>query len=264
MKYVLSLSIATLLLAGCLKSPDVDGYDDTEDLAFYEDFAAQDDVEMTESGLLYRVIEEGNGEIPADDQYIFVSYTGNSIDGLIQLEADPDVFLPNQFQQFLGLAEAVLMMSPGANFELVLPSDLAVFDGRYFFIDLTMNSVLEYPDHFLAENAEREDVKVTESGLQYRIIEEGDGEKPAADDLVEVRYKGTFTNGYVFDERENAELNLEVTIQGFTEGLQLMSVGSTYELFMPSNVGYGENTPPGILPGAVLVFEVELLDIVEL
>lgn len=267
MKYLFSFIITALILSGCLKSPDFNEYDDTEDLAFYEDFAANEDVVMTESGLLYRVVEEGDGDFANEDNYIFVSYTGNSIDGMIQLDTadDFDVFPPtDEFEQFFGLAEAILLMSPGANFELVLPSDLAVNDGRYYYFDLTMDSYLKDPETFLATNAELEDVEVTESGLQYRVIEEGDGPKPAADDLVEVRYKGSFTNGYVFDDRENIELDLDRTIQGFTEGLQLMNVGSTYELFMPSDIAYGDNPPSGILPGAILVFEVELLKIVEL
>ena len=266
MKYISSFAIFAILLSGCLKSPDFNGYDDSEDLAFYENFAAKDDVVMTESGLLYRVVEEGDGDFASEDNYIFVSYTGNSIDDFVQLDTgdDLDVFLPSEFLQFTGLAEAVLLMSPGANYELVLTSDLAVNDGRYFYFDLVMDSYLEDPESFLASNAELEDVQVTDSGLQYRVIEEGDGPKPEADDLVEVRYKGTFTNGYVFDENENIELNLEITIQGFTEGLQLMNVGSTYELFMPSDIAYGDNTPPNLLPGSVLVFEVELFKIVEL
>lgn len=266
MKYLISLSLAIFLFTGCLPSSDLNTYDDTEDRAFYEDFAAQEGVTMTDSGLLYRVIEEGDGDLANEDNYIFVTYTGNSIDGFFELdtEDDFDVFLPSDFAQFTGLAEAALLMSAGANYELVLPTELAVNDGRYFYFDMHMDSYLEDPETFLATNAERDDVQVTESGLQYRVIEEGEGEKPQADDLVEVRYRGTFTNGYVFDESENAELNLEITIQGFTEGLQLMSVGSTYELFMPSDIAYGDNTPPNLLPGAILVFEVELLDIVEL
>lgn len=120
---------------------------------------------------------------------------------------------------------------------------------------------------FLEENAERDDVMVTESGLQYRVIEEGTGARPAATDQVEVHYRGTLTNGEEFDSshsrNQTATFPLNEVIPGWTEGVQLMSVGSTYEFFIPAELGYGNNPPPGsiIEPGSVLIFEVELIDI---
>ena len=120
---------------------------------------------------------------------------------------------------------------------------------------------------FLEENALQDDVMVTESGLQYRVIEEGTGARPEATDQVEVHYKGTLINGEEFDSSysrgEPITFPLNRVISGWTEGLQLMTVGSTYEFFIPSELGYGNNPPPGsiIQPGSVLIFEVELLDI---
>ncbi len=120
---------------------------------------------------------------------------------------------------------------------------------------------------FLEENAESEDVSVTESGLQYRVIEEGTGDRPTAEDEVEVHYRGTLTTGEEFDsshERgQTATFPLNQVIPGWTEGVQLMREGATYEFFIPSELAYGENPPPGsiIPPGAVLIFEVELIDI---
>ncbi len=122
---------------------------------------------------------------------------------------------------------------------------------------------------FLEENAQRDDVHVTESGLQYRIIEEGDGERPSVDSHVRVHYRGTLIDGTEFDssyQREDpAEFPLDQVIEGWTEGVQLMSVGSKYEFFIPSELGYGNTPPPGspIEPGVVLIFEVELLDILD-
>lgn len=122
-------------------------------------------------------------------------------------------------------------------------------------------------EEFLAENAERDDVTVTDSGLQYRVIEEGDGNRPTAEDEVEVHYTGTLIDGTVFDSShdrgEPARFPLGNVIEGWTEGVQLMSVGSTYEFFIPSNLGYGDTPRPGspIPPGSVLIFEVELLNI---
>lgn len=118
---------------------------------------------------------------------------------------------------------------------------------------------------FLEENLQNSDVFETESGLQYRVIEEGDGEKPLATDEVMVNYRGTLLNEQEFDSSaEPITFPLNRVIPGWTEGVQLMSVGSTYQFFIPAELAYGDNPPPGsiIEPGSVLIFEVELLDII--
>lgn len=119
---------------------------------------------------------------------------------------------------------------------------------------------------FFAENAARDGVMTTESGLQYEVLEAGDGPTPAADDQVEVHYRGTLLDGTEFDSSysrgEPVTFGLNQVIPGWTEGLQLMPVGSKYKLFIPSELGYG---PAGagdrIGPNSALVFEVELLSI---
>lgn len=122
---------------------------------------------------------------------------------------------------------------------------------------------------FLEENAARDDVNVTDSGLQYRVIEEGNGVSPTEESTVRVHYRGTLINGEEFDssyERdEPVEFPLNGVITGWTEGLQLMQVGSKYEFFIPSELGYGNTPPPGsaIQPGSVLIFEVELLEVLD-
>jgi len=121
---------------------------------------------------------------------------------------------------------------------------------------------------FLAENSKKPGVTVTGSGLQYEVINEGYGPKPKATDTVKVHYQGTLTDGTVFDssyERgEPIEFPLNGVIPGWTEGLQLMSVGSKYRLIIPSNLGYGsQGAGQQIPPYATLIFEVELLDIVQ-
>ena len=125
----------------------------------------------------------------------------------------------------------------------------------------------EEGESYLAENAEKDGVTVTESGLQYEVLEEGDGERPAAEDVVEVHYEGTLINGEVFDssiERgEPAVFPLNRVIAGWTEGLQLMTEGSRYRFVIPANLAYGEREVAGgqIPPNSTLIFEVELLDI---
>lgn len=118
---------------------------------------------------------------------------------------------------------------------------------------------------FLAENAAREDVNVTLSGLQYQVIEAGEGDKPAATDIVTVHYTGRLLDGTVFDssvERgEPVEFPLNQVIPGWTEGLQLMSPGAKFRVWIPANLAYGENAPPTIGPNQVLDFEVELIKV---
>jgi len=119
---------------------------------------------------------------------------------------------------------------------------------------------------FLEENAKKEGVKVTESGLQYEVLKQGDGEKPKATDTVKVHYKGTFLNGETFDSSydrdQPAVFPLNRVIKGWTEGVQLMPVGSKYKFTIPSDLAYGPvGSPPRIPGNSVLQFEVELLGI---
>jgi FKBP-type peptidyl-prolyl cis-trans isomerase len=121
---------------------------------------------------------------------------------------------------------------------------------------------------YLAENKKKEGVVTTDSGLQYKLLEEGDGPKPKATDKVKVDYVGTLVDGTEFDSSikrgEPAIFGVDQVIPGWSEALQLMEVGSKYQLVIPSELAYGENgAPPVIEPNAVLVFEVDLLGIEE-
>lgn len=121
-------------------------------------------------------------------------------------------------------------------------------------------------EKFLAENAKREGVKVTESGLQYEILEPSLGQKPKATDTVRVHYEGTLIDGTVFDSSykrgESISFPLNGVIKGWTEGLQLMSIGSKYKFFIPYQLAYGEHgAGASIPPYAALIFTVELLGI---
>jgi FKBP-type peptidyl-prolyl cis-trans isomerase FklB len=118
---------------------------------------------------------------------------------------------------------------------------------------------------FLAENKKKPGVVTLPSGLQYKILKEGTGKSPKATDTVTTQYRGTLIGGKEFDSSYKrgtpATFPLNRVMAGWTEGLQKMKVGSKWQLFIPSNLAYGENGPGDIGPNATLIFEVELLEV---
>lgn len=127
---------------------------------------------------------------------------------------------------------------------------------------------IEACNNFLAENAKKAGVTQTASGLQYEVIQMGTGPKPADTNVVKVHYEGFLLNGKKFDSSrdrgEPAQFQLNGVIRGWTEGLQLMPVGSKFKFYIPYQLGYGEQGAGGEIPGgSLLIFEVELLDIVK-
>jgi len=125
------------------------------------------------------------------------------------------------------------------------------------------NRILE--ELFLAANKERPNVIVTDSGLQYEILVATNGAKPESNSIVRVNYVGTFSDGSPFDsstDENGAYIPLDMVIPGWTEGLMLMSVGSTYRLYIPSNLAYGKEGIQSVIPPySTLLFTVELLEI---
>ena len=119
---------------------------------------------------------------------------------------------------------------------------------------------------FLIQNKAAEDVTETASGLQYKILEQGEGtENPTASSKVKVHYHGSLLDGTIFDSSvdrgEPISFGLNQVIKGWTEGVQLMVVGDKYKFFIPSTLGYGDSTAGKIAPGSLLIFEVTLLEI---
>lgn len=129
--------------------------------------------------------------------------------------------------------------------------------------DLVLNKVKG--ENFLSENKKNAGVKSTASGLQYKVITEGTGIKPGPTSNVTVHYEGKLIDGSIFDSSfkrgESITFGLNQVIPGWTEGLQLMSEGSTYELYIPSNLAYGDRNIPGIPAGSLLIFKVELIKV---
>lgn len=121
---------------------------------------------------------------------------------------------------------------------------------------------------FLAENGKKPGIVTTATGLQYEVLQMGNGPKPTADQTVKVNYRGTLINGQEFDSSykrgEPAEFPVNAVIPGWTEALQLMPVGSRWKLFIPSDLAYGQRGAGADIPGnSTLIFEVELMDIVK-
>ena len=124
----------------------------------------------------------------------------------------------------------------------------------------------EEGEKFLAENAKKAGITVTKSGLQYEVLTQGTGKQPKATDTVRVHYEGTLIDGTVFDSSykrgESIAFPLNGVIKGWTEGLQLMSVGSKYKFFIPYQLAYGESGAGGSIPPyAALIFDVELIQV---
>ncbi|MBN2712582.1 MAG: FKBP-type peptidyl-prolyl cis-trans isomerase [Planctomycetes bacterium] len=220
-----------------------------------------------------KVIEEAaKDEAPSDKDtaYAFAFRMGN------YMKKDGLVFDVEAFAQ--GLKDAFAEKEPAMGMEK-LQQTLAAFDKdlqmkrmemqKKMMDDLKKQGVENKAkgDKFLADNKNAEGVKATASGLQYQVVKEGDGAIPEPGDQVKVNYKGTLLDGQVFDASEShgGATMLPVgggMIKGWTEGLQLMKVGSKYKFWMPADLAYGENGAGGLIgPNETIIFEVELLDI---
>lgn len=285
-KKLLLLLLPFALLSACLDStdPGFEEYDNTADLEYLEDNAQREGVEVTNSGLQYRVLKESDGISPTDNSIVVFDFIGTLVSGeqfndtyegerpfTSNLIPYPQGVLPQ------GLIEGIQIMNLGATYEFTLPPDIAYGErppqgfppGAVLIFELELLHSSNYDSVFMEENAQNEDVMVTESGLQYRIIEEGSGSVPESSSVVNVEYTGTFIYGETFDTSRNADgpatFNVDGVIDGFSEGLQLMQEGARYEFFIPGNLAYGNQPPPGssIYPNATLIFDVELISIDE-
>lgn len=254
---------------------------------------AKDGVIVTDSGLQYRIVNEGDGATPTADDFVTVHYAGRLIDGSefdsSYKRGEPATFPAGGLIK--GWTEALLLMQVGDKWELTIPSDIAygergaggvippnatlVFDIELLGIkseadlmaerDAAMAGFKNEQAAFLEENAEKGGITATASGLQYRVITEGSGKSPSATSQVTVHYAGTLINGDEFDSSykrgEPISFGLNQVIAGWTEGVQLMKEGGKYEFFIPYNLGYGERGSRNIPPFATLIFTVELISV---
>ena len=270
--------------------------DQTEnaDLAYLDENKAKDGVQVTDSGLQYKVIETGNGATPTAEDMVTVHYAGRLIDGT-EFDSSYKRGEPAQFpagRLIQGWTEALLLMSVGDKWELTIPSEIAygeagaggvipggatlVFDIELLDTvseaqmraeqDAALENFKNAQFSYLDDNAEKDGVKSTDTGLQYKVLTEGEGKSPEATSQVTVHYEGKLTTGEIFDSSykrgETIQFGLNQVIPGWTEGLQLMTEGSTYELTIPYSIGYGERGSGGSIPPfATLIFKVELVSV---
>ena len=239
------------------------------------------EVKSTASGLQYEVLKEGNGPKPTAESVVKVHYSGYLINGS-KFESSLDQGEPVEFplnQVIKGWTEGVQLMSVGSKYKFFIPTELAydqqsnekIKAGSTLIFEIELLEIKESEKakgiKFLEQNKQKPGVKITSTGLQYEVIKQASGKKPKATDKVKVHYTGKLLDGKTFDssvERgQPAEFMLNQVIPGWTEGLQLMSVGSKFKFYIPSELAYGDNTQPGspIGPGSMLIFDVELLEI---
>ena len=264
------------------------------DLAYLEENKAKEGVIVTESGLQYKVIEAGNGVTPTPEDIVTVHYAGRLVDGT-EFDSSYKRGEPAQFpagRLIKGWTEALLLMSVGDKWELAIPADIAYGDagaggvipgGATLIFDIelldtkseaemraeqeaAMENYKNAQFSFLDDNAAKEDVKVTESGLQYKVLTEGSGKSPNATSQVTVHYEGKLITGDIFDSSykrgETIQFGLNQVIPGWTEALQLMQEGAAYELYIPFELGYGARGSGGSIPPfATLIFKVELISV---
>ena len=173
-----------------------------------------------------------------------------------------DGIIPNVNEFIKGMSDGF----SGKKTRFEMEEAIELIDTAYYTIRMELDAPIILAEaEFLAQNARRPEVIITPSGLQYEILIESDGPKPSAYDTIQIHYEGSLTDGYLFDstyeQGEPIEFPLSEVISGWSEGLQLMSVGSTYKFYIPSELAFGSSGNGPIPPYATLVFTVELLDI---
>lgn len=245
----------------------------------------------TESGLQYKILEEGTGASPTEIDSVICHFTAKTMDGKVFQETYTRK-IPAEFAVVRnppGIKEGLQLMKEGGKHVLYIPSNLAYGPRGYgqmvgpnevviyeyelleviphkFTAEETAN--IEKGKKFLEKNKSKAGVIETASGLQYKVITEGSGESPIATDEVTCHYRGTVISGDEFDSSyekgQPATFPLNGVIRGWTEGLQLMKEGAKFEFYIPSNLAYGSaGSPPRIGPFETLIFEVELIEVTD-
>lgn len=194
------------------------------------------------------------GDVPLDTDVRRASYAiGQDLAGYVAGIEDK-VDRPALFR---GFSDALADVSPAL-------TEMEMRDAVLAFNEMLAAARAEEGEAFLADNAEKDGVMTTESGLQYEVLRVGDGESPEEGQRVQVHYRGTLINGIEFDSSYGGDpstFTLDDVIPGFAEAIMLMRVGGHLRAFLPSGLGYGDSGSRSIGPGEALIFEIELLGI---
>jgi len=274
----LILFFSTLLaIASCTKieNKNYDSQNETDILNYLE--KNNIDAEKTESGLYYVIEKQGDGLQPNSHSDVLVSFKANYLDGKDFAKSDEFGYAFNLRQIISGWAEGIAMLKEGGEAKLIIPSRLAY--GNHDFSSIPAGSVFVFDTKLLStkEGIDKlNDVQIKDyleknnliaekstSGLYYIIDSIGTGDMPNTNSNVQVKYKGYFLNGDVFDETENdtASFNLQKVIPGFQEGLLHFNEGGTGTVLIPCTLGYGFYGSRSIPAGAVIAFDVELIKV---
>lgn len=243
---------------------------DVELLAIKEAPKVPADVEKTADGVAYKIIEEGSGESPGEDHVVTFHFTASTMEGEVVQDTRKEQSPPSAPLDKLPPALGGLLgeMKPGEQRKAWLPEPQA--PGGFIVADLELVSSKEpAPAPAVPEDvaAVPDDAEKTKSGLAFKVLSDGDGaEKPEASDTVKVHYSGWTTDGEMFDSSvtrgEPTEFPLNGVIKGWTEGVALMVAGESRRFWIPEDLAYGPAVPGSGRPGGMLVFDIELLEIV--
>lgn len=211
------------------------------------------------------LIKNLNERLISTDKYYEVTMTGKQIGQAIKSQEEQGLLGINGWETKFDIIKQGFINGLSSFNDVIDEEDARDFISssmdKYKFGDVKKNNA-----QWLEENAKKTGVVVTESGLQYEVVTMGNGKKPSASDKVKVHYHGTLTNGTVFDSSvdrgEPAEFPVNGVIQGWQEGLQLMPVGSKFRFYIKPELAYGDADMGQIPPHSILIFDVELLDIV--
>lgn len=271
----------TLFLLPCLFLFSACGDDDNvsleSDIQKIEDYLAENNItaESTMSGLHYVIEEEGEGENFKQGDELTLFYTGSYLDG----EVFSEVYLyPVTFNfdvLIAGWEQGLPLIKPGGKMTLYIPSSLGYGANPPNGSGIRKNAILIFEIETVADLAEFEQNAIenylsennltaekTSSGLHYFVQSLGSGGSPTANQTVTMNYQGYFLDDNVFDATNNGSVPIDLmnVIEGWREGVPLFEKGGLGTLFIPSNLGYGKNPPPGIPQNATLIFDIELVD----
>jgi len=254
---------------------------------------------VLDNGIRYAEVTRGVGPAPGPEDYVTLHYRAFRADGTPLADSRRGGEAPTfrVSETLPGWREALSRMREGATWRVTLPPEFAygeeglgdmigpneelVFELALLRVETeeqwrarrlaafkAAKAFRKANADYLEQNAARPGVTVTDSGLQYEVLQEGGGRRPTAEDVVRVHYRGTLIDGTEFDSSyargTPAEFAVSRVIQGWQEALQLMNVGAKYRLVIPAQLAYGERgAGEDIKPGATLIFEVELLDVLD-